>query len=181
MSRAYKHTSRRIAAVATVGAVEITLEEIGPEAIERARELMLHLHRHEMDVQPSLGSAPQRSDEDFWAHYSGGFARWYADGGFAYVAVVSGEDVGFVFCTEREGLFGFHSSERIGYVEDIVVAPDARTGGIGRALMDAARARFRERGYSHFELSSVPGNEDARAFYRRLGLEPAAVLMIGDV
>lgn len=161
--------------------MEITLEEIGPESIERARQLMLYLHQHEMAVQPSLGSAPQRSDEDFWDHYSGGFARWYAEGGFAALAVVDGIDVGFIFCTEHDGLFGFHSSERIGYVEDIVVSPDARTGGVGRALMDAARVEFRARGYSHFELSSVPGNEDARAFYRRLGLEPAAVLMIGDV
>lgn len=161
-------------------AVDIHLEEITPDEIERARELMLVLHRHEMDVQPSLGSAPQRSDEEFWAHYSAGFARWHEDGGFAFIAVVAGEDAGFIFCTEHEGLFGFHSSAKIGYVEDIVVSPDARTGGVGRALMDAARERFRERGYSHFELSSVPGNEDARAFYRRLGLEPAAVLMIGD-
>lgn len=181
MSRAYKHTGTRKASVATVPAVEIVLEEIGPESIERARGLMLELHRHEMAVQPALGSAPGRSDEEFWDHYSSGFARWYLDGGFAVIATQNGVDVGFLFCTEREGLFGFRSSARIGYVEDIVVSEAARTGGVGRALMDAARAKFKERGYSHFELSSVPGNEEARAFYRRLGLEPAAVLMIGDV
>ncbi|MBI2691433.1 MAG: GNAT family N-acetyltransferase [Solirubrobacterales bacterium] len=161
--------------------MDITLEEIDPAGIERARQLMLFLHQHEMAVQPSLGSAPQRSDEEFWNHYSGGFERWYAYGGFAAIAVVEGSDAGFIFCTEREGLFGFHSSERIGYVEDIVVSPGARTGGVGRILIDAARAEFRSRGYSHFELSSVPGNEQARDFYRRLGLEPAGVLMIGDV
>lgn len=160
----------------------LAIEEIGPEAIERARELMLVLHRHEMSVQPQLGSALGRTDDEFWSHYSGGFARWHDDdSGFALVAVEEGRDVGFLFATEREGLFGFHSSEKIGYVEDIAVLPDSRGSGVGRALMDAARERFRARGYSHFELSSVPGNEDARAFYRRLGLEPAAVLMIGDV
>ncbi|MGH2958155.1 MAG: GNAT family N-acetyltransferase [Solirubrobacterales bacterium] len=161
--------------------MEITLEEIGPESIDRARELMLFLHRHEVNVQPTLGSAPARDDEAFWSHYRSGFERWYADGGFAIVAVGDGHDVGFIFCTERDGLFGFHSSDRIGYVEDIVVLPETRGTGVGRKLMDAARARFKERGYSHFELSSVPGNEDARSFYRRLGLEPAAMLMIGDV
>lgn len=159
----------------------LAIEEIGPEAIERARELMLVLHRHEMSVQPRLGSAPGRTDDEFWSHYSGGFARWHKDGGFALIASEDGRDVGFLFATEREGLFGFRSSEKIGYVEDIAVLPDSRGSGVGRALMDAARERFRTRGYSHFELSSVPGNEDARAFYRRLGLESAAVLMIGDV
>ncbi len=159
----------------------VTIEEIGPEQIERARELMLVLHRHEMAVQPKLGSARGRSDEAFWAHYSGGFARWYAQGGIALLAIRDEQAVGFLFATERDGLFGFESSERIGYVEDIAVLDSTRGLGIGRALMDAARERFRARGYSHFELSSVPGNEDARAFYRRLGLEPAAMLMIGDV
>jgi GNAT superfamily N-acetyltransferase len=181
MSRAYKHNDQRTDAVSTVRVMEITLEEIGPESIARVRELMTYLHRAEIDVQPSLGSAPARTDDEYWAHYSDGFERWYADGGFAFVAVADGRDVGYVFCTERDGLFGFHSSARIGYVEDIVVLPETRGTGVGRELMDAARARFKERGYSHFELSSVPGNEDARAFYRRLGLEPAAVLMIGDV
>ena len=118
-----------------------------------------------------------RSDHEFWAHYADGFARWHEDGGFACIAVVDGLDAGFIFCTEREGLFGYHSSPRIGYVEDIVVAPETRTAGIGRALMEAARSRFRERGYSHFELSSVPGNESARDFYRRLDLEPVKVMM----
>ena len=161
--------------------MEIKIEEIGPDEIERARELMIALHRHEIAVQPALGSAPGRSDDEFWAHYADGFARWHEDGGFACIAVVDGLDAGFIFCTEREGLFGYHSSPRIGYVEDIVVAPETRTAGIGRALMEAARSRFRGRGYSHFELSSVPGNESARDFYRRLDLEPAAVLMIGEV
>lgn len=161
--------------------MEIKVEEIGSGEIERARELMLTLHRHEVAVQPALGSAPARSDQAFWDHYRGGFDRWHADGGIALIAVQGDRDVGFLFATEREGLFGYQSSARIGYVEDIAVLEDVRGAGVGRALMDAVRERFGERGYSHFELSSVPGNEDARAFYRRLGLEPAAVLMIGDV
>ncbi len=160
--------------------MSVTIEEIGPQEIDRARELMLVLHRHEMTVQPKLGSAPGRSDEAFWAHYSSGFGRWYAEGGIALLAMREEQALGFLFATERDGLFGFESSEKIGYVEDIAVLESARGMGVGRALMDAARERFRARGYSHFELSSVPGNEDARAFYRQLGLEPAAVLMIGD-
>lgn len=161
--------------------VDLRIEEMDVDEVDRACELMLVLHRHEVSVQPALGSAPARSDDAFWDHYRGGFARWWADGGCAFIAVADGRDIGFLFATEREGLFGYESSARIGYVEDIAVLEDARGSGAGRALMEAAKARFRERGYSHFELSSVPGNEDARAFYRRLGLEPAAVLMIGDV
>jgi GNAT superfamily N-acetyltransferase len=160
--------------------VEVAIEEIAPGQIERARELMLVLHRFELAVQPQLGSAPGRDDEGFWQHYSGGFARWHADGGFALIAVLDGRDVGFLFATARDGLFGYESSARIGYVEDIAVLEDVRGHGIGRALIEAARTRFRERGHSHFELSSVPGNEQAREFYRRLGLETSAIKLIGD-
>jgi GNAT superfamily N-acetyltransferase len=160
--------------------VEITIEEIGPAQIERARELMLTLHRHEMSVQPNLGSAPGRADEEFWRHYSGGFADWYGEQSFALIAVVDGEDAGFLFATDREALYGYESSERIGYVEDIAVLDRLRGAGVGRALMDEARARFRAHGFSHYELSSVPGNEDAREFYTRLGLEVSAIKLIGD-
>lgn len=162
--------------------MEISVREIDPADVGRARELMLELHRYEIAVQPALGSAGGRTDPDFWEHYAGNFSRWHADErGFALVAVVDGHDAGFAFCTEREGLIGYRSTPRIGYIEDIVVSPDARGGGIGRALIDAARERFRERGYSHFELSSVPGNQSARDFYRGLGLETSAVKLLGDV
>jgi GNAT superfamily N-acetyltransferase len=170
-----------ICSLATVPLMELVVEQIGPREIGRARELMLALHRHEVAVQPALGSAPARSDEDFWRHYNEGFARWHEDGGIALLAVQDGRDVGFLFATEREGLFGYRSSARIGYVEDIAVLEEARGQGVGRLLIEQARAVFRERGYSHFELSSVPGNDDARAFYVKLGLETSAIKLIGEV
>lgn len=160
--------------------VEIRIEEIESGDIGRARELMLTMHRHEIAVQPNLGTAPGRSDEAFWSHYSGGFAGWLTGDAFALIAVASGVDAGFLFATVREGLYGYESSERIGYVEDIAVLEDFRGHGIGRRLMEAARERFRALGFSHYELSSVPGNEDARAFYRRLGLETSAIKLIGE-
>lgn len=160
--------------------MEIRIEEIAGCEIERAREMMLTLHRHEIAVQPSLGTAPSRSDEAFWRHYSGGFGQWLTGDAFALIAVADGVDAGFLFATVREGLYGYESSERIGYVEDIAVLERFRGHGIGRLLMDAARERFRALGFSHYELSSVPGNEDARAFYRRLGLETSAIKLIGE-
>ena len=80
-----------------------------------------------------------------------------------------GRLLGFIYAIERDGLAGYENSEKMGYVEEIAVLDSARKLGVGRALMEAARDEFRRRGYSHFELSSVPGNESARAFYARLG------------
>lgn len=162
--------------------MDFTIEPISAEDLERVRELMLTLHRHEVVVQPSLGTAPARSEKNFWRHYREHFADWWAEGGFAFVAVdTAGRDVGWVFGAEREGHPGYENGERVGYIEDIAVVEDLRGAGVGRALMDAARGVFRDRGFSYFQLSSVPGNQDARAFYRRLGMEPSAVLMLGEV
>lgn len=163
--------------------MEFTLAEIGPDDIEVLREPVLALHRHEIAVQPELGGAAAREDDPYWIHYRDRFGDWMRDGnGFTFVArAVDGAVLGFVFCVEREGLAAYESGERIGYVEEIGVVEAARGAGVGRALMDAARKRFAERGYAYFELSTVPGNDDARAFYGRLGLEPAAQLLIGRV
>jgi ribosomal protein S18 acetylase RimI-like enzyme len=166
-----------------VARVDFRLLELSPDEVDRLREPALALHRHEIAVQPSLGSAPARADEPYWQHYRSRFADWMeASDGFCFIAEGGDTKVlGFVFCVEREGLAAYESGRAIGYVEEIGVIDSARRLGVGRALMDAARERFRERGYTHFELSTVPGNEDARAFYSQLGMQPAASLLLGDV
>jgi GNAT superfamily N-acetyltransferase len=163
--------------------VEFRVLEIAADEIDRLREPALALHRHEIAVQPTLGSAPARADEPYWEFYRSRFSDWMGSSdGFCLVAEgVDGEVLGFVFCVEREGFAAYESSAAIGYVEEIAVVDSARRLGVGRAQMDKARERFRGRGYSHFELSTVPGNEDARAFYTSLGMEPAASLLLGDV
>jgi ribosomal protein S18 acetylase RimI-like enzyme len=163
--------------------VDFEIVEIDASDVERLREPTLALHRHEIAVQPFLADAPPRPDGPYWELYSSKFAGWIADGnGFCLIAErPDAEVLGFVLCVEREGLAAYESSAAIGYVEEIAVIESARRLGVGRALMDAAREIFTARGYSHFELSTVPGNEDARAFYERLGMQPAAVLMLGDV
>lgn len=168
---------------ASLGVVEFRIEEMPATEIDRLEELVIALHHHEVAVQPMLGSAPARDDAAYWEHYRSTFAERSAVGnGFTYVAVADdGLLLGFVYSIERDGLAGYENSAKMGYVEEIAVLESARMLGVGRALLDAARAEFRRRGYSHFELSSVPGNEQAREFYARLGMEPAAVLMIGDV
>jgi GNAT superfamily N-acetyltransferase len=61
-------------------------------------------------------------------------------------------------------------SVRFGYrawVEDLAVDPDRRSQGIGKALLDAAKAWARERGATHLELDSAETRADAHRFYER--------------
>ena len=55
------------------------------------------------------------------------------------------------------------------WIEDLAVAPDSRSAGIGAALMRAAREWGRERGATHIELDSGIRRRDAHRFYERLG------------
>jgi GNAT superfamily N-acetyltransferase len=59
---------------------------------------------------------------------------------------------------------------RFGYrawLEDLAVSPDRRSEGIGKALLDAAKAWAKERGATHLELDSGDARHDAHRFYER--------------
>lgn len=87
----------------------------------------------------------------------------------------SGELVGFA-----TGYQDIHSV-RFGYrawVEDLAVHPVRRSEGIGKALLDAAKAWARERGAIYLSLESALGRENAHRFYEREGSPPLAYAFV---
>jgi GNAT superfamily N-acetyltransferase len=65
-------------------------------------------------------------------------------------------------------------SVRFGYrawVEDFAVDPERRSQGVGKALLEAAKAWARERGATHLELDSAEARTDAHRFYEREGAQ----------
>jgi len=58
-----------------------------------------------------------------------------------------------------------------GVVEDVVVSERARDQGIGRAMMEFALERCRERGCYKMALSSNLSRDAAHRFYESLGFE----------
>lgn len=73
-------------------------------------------------------------------------------------------------CTAYQDLH----SVRYGYrawVEDLAVDPERRSQGVGKALLDAAKAWARERGATHLELDSAEARADAHRFYDREGAD----------
>lgn len=53
------------------------------------------------------------------------------------------------------------------WVEDLAVDPDRRSQGVGKRLLDTARAWARDHGAAHLELDSGDAREAAHRFYRR--------------
>lgn len=60
---------------------------------------------------------------------------------------------------------------RIGHLEDLFVAPEARGKGIAEALIEACADRCRERGAPGLDWLTKPDNQRARAVYERVGAE----------
>jgi len=55
------------------------------------------------------------------------------------------------------------------WVEDLAVAPQRRSSGMGKALLDAAKTWARDQGAARLELESGAARIDAHRFYEREG------------
>jgi ribosomal protein S18 acetylase RimI-like enzyme len=66
-------------------------------------------------------------------------------------------------------------------IDGLAVAPAARRLGVGRALVDAARAWSNERGVGALELNVYAFNKDAAAFYEAAGFAPILIRMGREV
>lgn len=74
------------------------------------------------------------------------------------------------------GVVGYALIEALGdtcYLRNLVTDPAHRRAGVGRALMDAVRARARRGGATAWCLNVKPGNVAAIALYERCGLRAA--------
>jgi [ribosomal protein S18]-alanine N-acetyltransferase len=89
------------------------------------------------------------------------------------VAESGGTVVGFMLGEVRGGEFGLE--EPTGWVEFFGVDPQAREKGVGRSLIEALLARFKEQG-AHVARTMVrTQDKDIDAFIRRIGFTPSPV------
>jgi GNAT superfamily N-acetyltransferase len=58
------------------------------------------------------------------------------------------------------------------WLEDLIVLPEHRAAGYGKALIASLAAVCVERGYSRFEWTVLDWNEPAIGFYRSIGAAP---------
>ncbi len=84
----------------------------------------------------------------------------------AIIAEVAGAAVGYAYG---------QTLADIGYIRNLVTAPQSRRLGVGVHLMMAMAARFREGGCHSWCLNVKPDNVAALALYARFGLTPVRV------
>ena len=93
-------------------------------------------------------------------------------------ATIAGERSAVLVTDDNERVVGFATvyldivSVRFGqraWVEDLAVAPERRSSGIGKALLDAARIWARDHGAAWLGLEYGAARVDAQRFYEREG------------
>jgi GNAT superfamily N-acetyltransferase len=104
-------------------------------------------------------------------------ARWDADQATAALRRVMGSASAVVliawlsdeligFCTAYDDIESVRFGRRV-WVEDLAVDPQRRSLGVGKLLLDEAKAWARARGATHLELDSSERRRDAHRFYER--------------
>ena len=113
-------------------------------------------HRDLYDDQ-SIGG-----DRDLGDYFDEHLERAGADR--VWVAEARGRIVGFTSVLVED-------EQRAGELEPVVVAPDARRAGVGRALVKRAIAAAREIGLRRLDVRPVARNDAALRFFHELGFD----------
>ncbi|MGY4433688.1 ribosomal protein S18 acetylase RimI-like enzyme [Bradyrhizobium sp. F1.13.1] len=123
-----------------------------------------------------LGSARERVEDPLPASYYEAFARIERDQNIQLVVAESeGRVVG---CLQLAILPGLSSQGGLrGLLEDVRVASDCRSRGIGEQLAQWAMTEAKARGCNLVELLTHQTRTDAQRFYKRLGFTASHVGM----
>lgn len=123
-----------------------------------------------------LGRARERVEDPLPAAYYEAFARVERDPNLALVvAEWEGRVVG---CLQLAVLAGISSQGGVrGLLEDVRVASDCRSRGIGEQLVQWALTEAKARGCNLVELLTHQTRIDAQRFYKRLGFAASHVGM----
>jgi GNAT superfamily N-acetyltransferase len=66
-------------------------------------------------------------------------------------------------------------------IEDLIVAPDTRGRGVGKAMLDWIATEAQARGIRRLFLESGVDNERAHSFFEREGFRPTSVVMMREL
>jgi ribosomal protein S18 acetylase RimI-like enzyme len=123
-----------------------------------------------------LGSARERVEDPLPAVYYEAFARVERDENLQLVVAESESRV--IGCLQLAILPGISSQGGMrGLLEDVRVASDCRSRGIGEQLVQWAVTEAKARGCNLVELLTHQTRTDAQRFYKRLGFTASHVGM----
>ena len=125
------------------------------------------------------------NERAIWGYVEESREEWAKrDFSWTYVAVDGARLLGFVHCLPRpySGECVFPAESKILEIVDLIIAPDARNGGLGRELVAIVRRRARFDGFTHLRVYSASKRfDDIVRFYRSCGFIPWYLEMTQEI
>lgn len=139
-----------------------------PAMVQRWRELM----RAHADLDPHLYRLAPGAAETYAAFVRRRMSERHC---VAFVAPDGPEEIhGYVF-----GGIGhrapIYEVQEVGMIFDLVVRPQVRRSGIGRALVQALRDWFERHDVTWLQVNYSPANAEASAFWNRMRFRPLLI------
>ncbi len=141
-----------------------------PSDREPALALWTALHREHEAQDPRY-----RLADDAGERWATDFRDWVrAPGSRVWIALVTGRPAGLLTAHLYQPA-PVYRSHLLVHVGDLYVAPPARGAGVGRALLDQARAWGREEGATQLQAGVLAQNPAGRAFWAGQGAQDYSV------
>jgi ribosomal protein S18 acetylase RimI-like enzyme len=158
-----------------VSAVERIVVELGADEVDRVAALfegLVGFHREVID-----GVWPVRREEAGWERRRQQYVQWLGAGEAVMLAAVADAEPdaapdGYAVLSTKPSPASWDIGERVGELETLAVAEQARGEGIGTMLIEACRERLRAGGVTHWTVAVVEANESASRFYEQAGFRP---------
>lgn len=150
--------------------VDLTLAEV-----DRVEPLWKSMVAHHQQI---VGEDwPVRDEEGAWQRRRVDYVDWLSAGDGTMLAAVPRDDpratpLGYAVLLPNPAGATWDLGDRVGEIESLAVAPEARGRGVGTALLDAARERFRSQGIEFWSVAVVEANRSAIELYERAGFGP---------
>lgn len=155
--------------------MDFAIEELPVAALDELAPLWQQLLAHHSRQAPHLAQlGPVRSPESSWRLRREHYAQWLSSPETAALTARGQQGLlgyAMVRVVDEPGSWqwGAEPGDRVGVLETLVVHDEARSTGVGQALLDAARRHLDRHGLKVMKISVVAGNEGALRFYRRAG------------
>lgn len=149
---------------------QVVLAEHTSTAIDELAPLWGELVAHHVACAPHLGDLGEvRSADESWQIRRAEYLAWWEEP-LSKILTVREQDrlLGYTFVRIVPAAGSWKVGDRIGVLETLVVAAEARGRGLGRVLIEAAGAHCRAHGVTTLRVSVIEGN-DAHGFYKRCG------------
>lgn len=165
------------------GSAGFSVVELDVSQVDRVEPLfkgLVGFHREVVE-----GEWPVRDVDAAWAHRRAEYVEWLGGGrARMLVAVPAGEEDaprGYAVLSIKPSSASWDVGERIGELETLAVAEEARGEGIGSLLIETCRELLREQGVTHWGVAVVEVNEGATRLYERVGFRSFYRQLLAEV